>query len=304
MACAGNATEYCGAGYLLSLYNNTAASTVVPVSSLYQGCYSDVVSSRSLRAQLYTGPSNSLESCYNGCTQAGFSIAGAEYGQECWCGDQFDNSASLRADSECNMACTGNPGETCGGSNRLSVYSNGTITVPPTPSYNYTYAGCYSDAVNSRTLSTQYKGVAASSNTVESCIAGCASAGYSIAGLEYSQECWCDNSLTYGAGVQADADCSYACTGNASETCGGSNRLSVYSNLTALPTDSAPAASQSVGQFRLLGCYSDSVSNRTFPVTGNGGSAESCASSCSNYTYFGLEYSSEVSDVRLFFRRS
>lgn len=67
--------------------------------------------------------------------------------------------------------------------------------------------------------------------TVELCQSACKSAGYSIAGLEYSQECWCGNSFVNG-GVYVSADgasgCTMTCKGNTKEWCGGSNRLSAY----------------------------------------------------------------------------
>jgi hypothetical protein len=49
-----------------------------------------------------------------------------EYGEECWCGDIANvvpNGATLQADSDCNMPCSGNASQVCGAGNRLSYYT-------------------------------------------------------------------------------------------------------------------------------------------------------------------------------------
>lgn len=43
---------------------------------------------------------------------------------ECYCGNSLSNGASLSLYStQCNMACSGAPGETCGGPNAITLYS-------------------------------------------------------------------------------------------------------------------------------------------------------------------------------------
>jgi hypothetical protein len=144
---------------------------------------------------------------------------------ECYCGNSAQNGGGPAPDgnSGCNMPCQGNSDETCGGSNRLSVWSydsagvsttttggsGATSTKPgaptstkvsptgsPTPSGSvnstailpFKYQGCYSDnSPTGRTL--QYQQPDNKTLTVESCIAMCSSQGYTIAGMEYSQQC-------------------------------------------------------------------------------------------------------------------
>lgn len=53
---------------------------------------------------------------------------------------------------------------------------------------NWTYQGCFSDSVASRTLAAATD-IDPTALTEESCIAFCASAGYIYAGVEYTQEC-------------------------------------------------------------------------------------------------------------------
>jgi hypothetical protein len=55
---------------------------------------------------------------------------------------------------------------------------------------NWAALGCYTDSVSARTLA---KSVVVpggqGATTIESCLAACHAAGYSFAGVEYSQEC-------------------------------------------------------------------------------------------------------------------
>ncbi len=63
-----------------------------------------------------------LEICGSFCLKRGHLIFGAEYGGECYCGDALDITSTLALDEDCSMECAGDHDETCGASNRLSVY--------------------------------------------------------------------------------------------------------------------------------------------------------------------------------------
>jgi WSC domain len=67
--------------------------------------------------------------------------------------------------------------------------------------------------------------------TVQVCIERCASLGYTSAGLEYGQECYC-GSPTYPIGESTPmSECGMACLGDASQICGDRLRLLVYNHL-------------------------------------------------------------------------
>jgi glucan 1,3-beta-glucosidase len=70
-----------------------------------------------------------------------------------------------------------------------------TSSSPPTSS-GWVFLGCYTDSVSARTLS-QHPAVAggASATTIEACQAVCHSLGYSLAGVEYTDECCKRNAL-------------------------------------------------------------------------------------------------------------
>lgn len=94
--------------------------------------------------------------------------------------------------------------------------------------------------------------------TVSLCTAACKSKNFLYAGLEYAQECCmyrssyllalnsmksgCGNAILNG-GAAAASGCTAACKGNATEYCGGSNRLNVYQFGTVSTTSSAATSS-------------------------------------------------------------
>ncbi len=111
--------------------------------------------------------------------------------------------------------------------------------------------------------------------TVESCISFCTSKGFQYAGTEYSAECCelsptrktpvlemllcllkryiadCGNTLAAGAAAAAAADCSMACSGSATEGCGGPNRLSLYHTTDIV----GPQVNPGVNGWASIGCY-------------------------------------------------
>jgi hypothetical protein len=77
--------------------------------------------------------------------------------------------------------------------------------------------------------------------TVESCLASAVTSGYTIAGLEYAGECWGGSTLQNGGAAAPDGEtgCNMACKGNATEMCGGSNRMNLYQFSGTLPTSTS-----------------------------------------------------------------
>ena len=268
MVCNGNSSEFCGGGNRLNVYDymneytpsGTASPTIPPTSATsptlaphsstssqvasptglpagwsYHGCWTEGSTGRSLTTQLDDNQQNSNEACAAACFAANYTIAGTEYGVQCFCGNALYNGAANVADSDCSMACPGSPSEDCGAGNRLSIYSKGAPQAyqPPAPVPkigSWTYQGCVEDNVNqARTFIWQiyYTNIM----TPEMCLDQCASYGYMAAGLEYGQECYCGdpaNIATTGATFRPDAECDMACAGNATAICGGGSRLTTY----------------------------------------------------------------------------
>ncbi|KAK6585852.1 hypothetical protein PZA11_000909 [Diplocarpon coronariae] len=91
----------------------------------YNGCYADT-KERVLSGIKFANVGQnevSNTNCVAYCDSKGFSIAGTQYGGQCFCGNELANAAKV-ANDQCNMACEGDPKETCGGSMLLSIYSS------------------------------------------------------------------------------------------------------------------------------------------------------------------------------------
>ncbi|KAL9113797.1 MAG: hypothetical protein Q9227_002243 [Pyrenula ochraceoflavens] len=345
MICNGNQSEYCGGANRLEMYQLNGTLPPPPPTQptggpiavqsagnwAYQGCYTEGTNGRALNGLLnpIPGAQVSVENCTTACQ--GYAYAGMEYSQECYCGNSLGAGSVLATGGSdpnangCSMTCGANATEYCGGANRLSLYktnntaaSSSISNTNPTPTPTggpvtvqkagvWTYYGCVSEATNGRALSALQNPIPAQSNSVENCTSACS--GYAYAGMEYSGECYCGNTINGGAivaGTTPDqTGCSMTCTGNATEYCGGPNRLNVYSTNVTLPTttSNAPAGPTTgpvtVGNFagwQYLGCYSEGTNQRALQgnyLGGNTVSIDSCAKFCSGYAYFGAEYSGE-----------
>jgi hypothetical protein len=98
---------------------------------------------------------------------------------------------SMTAPTKCNMVCSGNNAEMCGGSSLVSIFNNTAYVYPGNPSTvgAYVYQGCYKEVTNGRLLSAaSYSNSTAM--TVESCTAFCQSnlPNGVYAGVEYAQQ--------------------------------------------------------------------------------------------------------------------
>jgi len=60
--------------------------------------------------------------CRSTCASKGYSYAGVQFSNQCFCGNSSPPSSSLAHDSDCNMKCSGDDRQVCGGSWRMNVY--------------------------------------------------------------------------------------------------------------------------------------------------------------------------------------
>ncbi|GAB7345585.1 hypothetical protein MBLNU457_3887t1 [Dothideomycetes sp. NU457] len=127
----------------------------------------------------------------------------------------------------------------------------------------WTYVGCGSDNGANRTFNAAQWW----SNEVDipGCLNYCGSKGYKYAGLEYGNQCFCDDTLAEDRAPVPGVlgNCLSTCAGNSSMYCGGADRLSIYeltSNFTALN-------GSAVGYSKVLSCP---ASNNTQYVSSNG----------------------------------
>ncbi|CAM9489433.1 unnamed protein product [Ectocarpus fasciculatus] len=205
-----------------------------PSSSSYSsvGCFVDspdrVFSGDSVTS---TNSVMTAEYCADFCQ--GSTYFATQFGYECWCSSSGDSPDAQGESSGCNISCSGDSSETCGGSYAMSVYEysddDDTPTpVTPTPSGDgdYESVGCFKDDSSDRVLSGDSVTSSNSFMTPEYCADFCEGSTYF--GTEYGFECFCssggDSPDTLGDASNCDMDCS----GDSSETCGGFNAIQVY----------------------------------------------------------------------------
>jgi hypothetical protein len=217
-----------------------SASSPSPVPSAsgiaYLNCYSDNSNPRALAADFSDSTSQSVDACAQRAQTLNYRYFGVEYGSQCLIGDVLGSTSSVLPATKCNVVCKANAKQFCGGSQAMNVYNNTLYTprIPPTVALpaqgaSFTYKGCYSKgsgaALSGGSLTSD------STISVDSCAALCLSKGYTWMGLEYGQECSCNNA---GPGNGAtlspggDNDCSIPCAGKKTQNCGNGGKVEIF----------------------------------------------------------------------------
>lgn len=180
------------------------------------------------------------------------------------------------------------------------------------------YVGCFNDSAGGVRALNAISVSDYSIMTVEWCQTWCQDKGYRLAGVEYGQECHCDNAMNPTA-VTDSRMCSWNCggtmvTGGPQEICGGYSYISVYNN-TDPAFDANGSMENSAGAVQeakdltafppnYLGCSTDNLNGAGRMLTGDSFQSLSmnttvCATMCANanggqgYQYYGTEYSTQ-----------
>lgn len=121
-----------GEFYASRLPNYCPAGNHVAGRSL--GCYKDEKEFR-LLAGYYINfkTNNSPRKCIYLCLQSGFPYAGVQHGTECFCGNDEPKSSAKLPDPSCNMKCSGDSKESCGGYFTMNVFETGISRFRPQP---------------------------------------------------------------------------------------------------------------------------------------------------------------------------
>ncbi|RFU75285.1 carbohydrate-binding wsc [Trichoderma arundinaceum] len=117
----------------------------------------------------------------------------------------------------------------------LIYAANATVSVYD-DSDKYKYYGCYNEttqvpgSAETRALGGGIDESLPGEMTVPKCLAYCGNGAteYRYAGLEWSRECWCAQTLSGIAEKLDDSACNYPCEGDNTTACGGSLKLTVY----------------------------------------------------------------------------
>jgi hypothetical protein len=91
--------------------------------------------------------------------------------------------------------------------------------------------------------------------TVESCLDACAAEGLNLAGVEYSRECFCGNTIVGNNRPIDNSKCNMACNGNSNQLCGGPGALNLYVNNNYQFTEGPASVVQSYNGWEVTQCW-------------------------------------------------
>jgi hypothetical protein len=206
-------------------------------NSQYLGCWKD---DQSRVLNISAGNTNDMTNnkCISICKDKGMPYAGTEFGNYCFCGNDYRRLGQLD-ESACNVQCTGDQSQNCGGSWANSVYATtdtgnnfnfgagrgmrrGFDNLPSIE--NATYLGCWKDD-ESRVLNVSAGNTKDMTN--DKCTSMCRAKGLPFAATEYGSYCACGTDYRR-LGRLAESACNVQCTGDQSQNCGGSWANSVW----------------------------------------------------------------------------
>lgn len=252
MACKGNTTEYCGGSLRLNVYqfgtvsatSTTSLSSTSSSSIESSATVCSCVGSVSTVTVTTSAASSTTSMTIPSSTSTSISIASS-------------SSISKSSAAQTTSGTTSSSGQTSSTSIATSstISSSATSSTISSNATGWSYRGCYIDGANGRILSNTQPANATMTN--EQCITSCQAAGYSVAGNEYSTECYCGNAIINGGALVADTQCYMTCGGNSSEMCGAGSRMSIFA-MGNLKTYGVPAAQTSglPGKWQYKGCIS------------------------------------------------
>ena len=110
---------------LLRILMAAVALSLTPVQAQYLGCFKDE-GARDLNGFAET-TSTTNERCRQTCAARGFQYSGTQYGAQCYCGNTYGKYGPA---NNCDMPCSGNPNEICGGNWANSISRVGTPVFP------------------------------------------------------------------------------------------------------------------------------------------------------------------------------
>ncbi|KAJ7186433.1 copper radical oxidase [Mycena filopes] len=281
------------------------------------GCYTDSAAARTLSALATADVVNmTVENCIDFCDSKQFVFAGVEFMQECYCDDFIEPTGTTTPLTDCDLPCTGDADESCGGPNRLNIFWSG-VTPPPPPTIpasigKWESLGCYSDNVDGQGRALANIPAVDGPVSLEACTDACFKAGMPFAGAEFAAQCFCGLEIDNGGAPVLLSDCNMACAGNISEFCGGPNRLTMF-NYTGDDLPPPPVGGGGGGgggggsatgiatdlpaPWAYVGCFVDNAHGRvlTTEIVDTNLTMESCVATCDaqNFTIAGGEFATQ-----------
>ncbi|CDZ98531.1 beta-1,6-N-acetylglucosaminyltransferase, contains WSC domain [Phaffia rhodozyma] len=228
--CPGDSSKTCGGAYGMSVYRSSTAAVSLPASNTWTslGCRSDSWTRTLDASTLYSSFAMTLDLCIRTCDSANYTYAGVEDGTECYCGNSVLESSTYLPLSSCTYSCGGFSSSICGGYWALSLYQKSatdtsSVIVNETTTA-YSPVGCWSDTTDHTALTGSSYSIG--TMTQDTCKQYCSSKGFTYAGVE-GFDCFCGNSLAK-SNILLDSSCTTSCAGNTTQTCGGSQAMTVF----------------------------------------------------------------------------
>lgn len=135
------------------------------------------------------------------------------------------------------------------------------------PTSNQKYIGCFNEPGAGERALGGYMVSNFSFMSVSFCQNICNERGFRLSGVEYMQECHCDNAINPKS-LSGSLECNWNCGGTMNkdkiEVCGGLSYISIYNNTASEEDDPRlmpPAPKPSVGKYKLRGCLTDPGTN-------------------------------------------
>ena len=100
---------------IMAIEGQVSAGTTNP-NPRYLGCFRD---NPARDLDLASTNAGTIESCVALCANKGLKYAGAQFGGQCFCGNQYGKYGQSNT---CNAKCSGNSNEICGGTWANSIY--------------------------------------------------------------------------------------------------------------------------------------------------------------------------------------
>ncbi|KAK8026907.1 G3BP-like protein [Apiospora marii] len=167
-----------------------------------------------------------IEACTGTCKGNGFTYAALGWIGSCYCGQTINRPT---VDSGlCNLKCSGNNAQTCGGDSSVLVYKDNTfpdITTQTTDAY--ASLGCYTDS-GTKPVFFRQDSLSSGNLTTKACLQTCLNGRFPYAATEFGGECYCGVVLGEGVSSVDASKCNMACNGASGEKCGGRNYQNVY----------------------------------------------------------------------------
>lgn len=249
----------------------------------YQGCGADNYYSRALTGASTSQSSMTNEQCVKFCGDKGFSIAGSEYGKECYCANSIPDSAKPIPGvvGDCSMPCAGDDSEFCGGSARLSLYQKCT-------------GGSCSNAAGVGGGSSGASTGGASSSSSRPAATTSAPSSASSNGPSISIP-----TSAFSSGGKPVSQIVSTATSGPTTTSPTSSKSSSTSSKSSPTT--APSSSSLPPNWSYITCLTDAINPRTLPklapytINNTLVTSTSCANWCyqAGYSFGGTEYAGE-----------